>query len=175
MNAGKEWTEWRRRGTTTAPQQSQPPHSVDSDACSILRGLERLSADLCRSLGAVSARSSALSDPLLQWSGGQDARLWQPREDRVHIIPLSALWSGEARGGDELQILLVLAMRQSRRGQLGQPGQQGPPRRRHLSAYHPDGASHVGVRSGCVEFFPTGDVSSKVDFLGQHMSTRFGM
>ena len=44
MNAGEEWTERRRRGTTTAPQQAQPPHSVDSDACSTLRGLERLSA-----------------------------------------------------------------------------------------------------------------------------------
>ena len=112
MNAGEEWTERRRRGTTTAPQQSQalimasatpvsseggtsisaraargvrgfqhdaespqvadavieaqsqPPHSVDSDACSTVRGLERLSADLCRSLGGVSRRPSALSDPL---------------------------------------------------------------------------------------------------------------
>ena len=45
MNAGEEWTERRSRGTTTAPQQSPPPHSVDSDACSTLRGLERLSAE----------------------------------------------------------------------------------------------------------------------------------
>ena len=65
MNAGEEWTERRRRGTTTVPQQSQPPHAVDADACSTLRGLERLSADLCRSLGGVSARPSAVSDPLL--------------------------------------------------------------------------------------------------------------
>src|SRR5712691_2548245 len=119
MNAGEEWTERRRRGTTTAPQQSQPPHSVDSDACSTLRGLERISVDLCRSLGGVSARPSAVSDPLLPWAGGQDARLWQSREDRVHGIPRSALGSGEARGGDERHILLVLALRQSRRGQRG--------------------------------------------------------
>jgi hypothetical protein len=63
MTAGEEWTEWRSRGTTTAPQQSQPPYSVDADAGSTLRGLERLSADLCRSLGGVSARPSAVSDP----------------------------------------------------------------------------------------------------------------
>src|SRR5206468_11117897 len=42
-----------------------PPHSVDVDAYSTLPGLEGLSADLCRSLGGVSARPSALSDPLL--------------------------------------------------------------------------------------------------------------
>jgi hypothetical protein len=47
MSAGEEWTEWRSRGTTTAPQQSQPPYLVDVDAGSTLRGLERLSADLC--------------------------------------------------------------------------------------------------------------------------------
>src|SRR2546428_8992500 len=155
MNAGEEWTERRRRGTTTAPQQSQPPHSVASDACSTFGGLERLSADLCRSLGGVSARPSAVSDPLLPWSSGQDARLWQPREDRVQGIPLSALWSGEARGGDALQILLVLALRQSRRGHLGEPGQQGPPRRRHLAAsakyeakYITSGTHRWGVLDG---------------------------
>ena len=58
-------------------------------------------------------------------------------------IPLSALWPGEAPGGDELQIVVVLAVCQSRRGQLGQPGEQGPPRGGHLSAYHPDGAGDV--------------------------------
>src|SRR6266705_1878077 len=105
MNAGEEWTERRRRGTTTAPQPSQPPHSVDSDACSTLRGLERLSADLCRSLGGVSARPSALSDPLLQRSGGQDARLWQSGKDRVHRVSLSALRPGQASGGHELSIV----------------------------------------------------------------------
>jgi hypothetical protein len=63
MNAGEEWIERRRRGTTTAPQQSQPLHSVDADACSTLRGLARLSADLCRALGGVSARPSAVADP----------------------------------------------------------------------------------------------------------------
>ena len=95
MNAGEEWTERRSRGQPRLHNNLPPPHSVDSDACSTLRGLERLSADLCRSLGGVSARPSTLSDPLLQWSGGQDARLWQPHEDRVHGIPLSALWSGK--------------------------------------------------------------------------------
>src|SRR5262249_1713126 len=64
MTAGEEGTEWRSRGTTTAPQPSQPPYSVDADAGSTLRGLERLAADLCRSLGGVSARPSAVSDPL---------------------------------------------------------------------------------------------------------------
>ena len=35
----------------------------------------------------------------------QDARVWQSGEDRVHRIPLSALWPGQAPGGDELQIV----------------------------------------------------------------------
>src|SRR5262249_16201876 len=45
---------------------------------------------------------------------------------------------------------------------LGQPGQQGAPRRRHLSAYHPDGAGDVPHnllperrgRIECVQLWP---------------------
>src|SRR5215510_4484478 len=128
MNAGEEWTERRRRGTTTTPQQSQPPHSVDSDACSTLRGLERLSADLCRSLGGVSARPSALSDPLLRWSGGADARVWQSGKDRGPRVSLSALRPGQASGGHELYIVLVLTVCQGLCRHLGQPGEPGSPR-----------------------------------------------
>jgi hypothetical protein len=40
MTAEEEWTARRRRGTTTAPQQSQGPLSVDVDAGSTLAGLE---------------------------------------------------------------------------------------------------------------------------------------
>ena len=103
MNAEEEWTARRSRGTTTAPQQSHPPHSVDSDAGSTLTGLECLSADLCRSLGGVSARPSALSDApttMVWWR--KMLACGNPDEDRVYGIPLPALWAGEARGGDEL-------------------------------------------------------------------------
>ena len=59
-------------------------------------------------------------------------------------------------GGDELQIVVVLAVCQSLRGQLGQPGQQDAPREGDLSAHHPDGAGHVPhdflpERGSCVE------------------------
>ena len=145
MNAGEEWTERRSRGQPRLRNDAPPPHSVELGYLSQRPQGTGASFSGCFAdhWEVFQHAQSTLSDPLLQWSGGQDARLWQPHEDRVHGIPLSALWSGEARGGDELQILLVLALRQSRRGQLGEPGQQGPPRRRHLSAYHPDGASDV--------------------------------
>src|SRR5216683_1624778 len=120
------WTKRVNRGTTAAPSQSYHPHSVRPDDCSTLAGLECLQADLCRSLEHVSTRPSAVSDPVLRWSSGQDARLWQPREDGLRRIPLLALWPGEASGGDELYIIPVLALRQSLCGQLGQPGEQGP-------------------------------------------------
>src|SRR4029453_7692024 len=64
VHTGEEWTVRRRRGTTTVPSQSSPPHSVDADAGSTRTGLECLSANLCRSLGGVSAYPSALSDAL---------------------------------------------------------------------------------------------------------------
>src|SRR5229473_1376302 len=79
--ADEGWTTRLKRGTTAALSQSYPPHSVRPDDCSTLAGLECLQADLCRSLGGVSTRPSAVSDPVLRWSSGQDARLWQPRED----------------------------------------------------------------------------------------------
>src|SRR5216683_3545374 len=124
--ADEGWTTRLKRGTTAALSQSYPPHSVRPDDCSTLAGLECLQADLCRSLGGVSTRPSAVSDPVLRWSSGQDARLWQPRDDGLRRIPLLALWPGEASGGDELYIIPVLALRQSLCGQLGQPGEQGP-------------------------------------------------
>src|SRR5438034_10348565 len=75
----------QRGGAVVQPRHRHnpiPPHSVDADAYSTLPGLECLSADLCRSLGGVSARPSALSDPLLRRSGGEDARVWQSGKDR---------------------------------------------------------------------------------------------
>src|SRR5207249_3744140 len=111
------------RGTTASPSQSYHPHSVRRDGGRTLAGLECLQADLCRSLGGVSTRPSALSDILLRWPGGQDARVWQPGQDGVPRIPLLALRPGDPSGGDELQIVVMLAVCQSLRGQLGQPGQ----------------------------------------------------
>jgi hypothetical protein len=66
VHTGEEWTVRRYRGTTTVPSQSSPHHSVDADAGSTRTGLECLSANLCRSLGGVSAYPSALSDSLLR-------------------------------------------------------------------------------------------------------------
>ena len=40
---------------------------------------------------------------------------------------------GHPSGGDELHIVVVLAVRQSLRRQLGQPGEKSPPRRGDLS------------------------------------------
>src|SRR5712691_2043825 len=137
------WTKRGNRGTTAAPQQSYHPNSVRPDDCSTPAGLECLQADLCRSLGRVSTRPSALSDVVLRWPGGQDARVWESRADGVHRIPLPAVWTGQAPSGDELSIVLVFALRQSLRGQLGQPGEQGPPRGGDLSAHHPDGPGDV--------------------------------
>src|SRR5712691_12259163 len=70
-----------KRGKTASPQQDQHPNSVRPDDGPTLGGLEHLQADLCRSLGAVSTRPSALPDVLLRWPGGQDARVWQPGKD----------------------------------------------------------------------------------------------
>src|SRR6266704_3631255 len=79
------WTKRVNRGTTAAPSQSYHPNSVRPDDCSPLAGLECLQADLCRALGRVSTRPSALSDLLLRWPGGQDAWVWQSRADGVHL------------------------------------------------------------------------------------------
>ena len=56
-----------------------------------------------------------------------------PEQIRLYRIPLPAVWPGHPSGGDELHIVVVLAVRQSLRGQLGQPGEQSPPRRGDLS------------------------------------------
>ena len=56
--------------------------------------------------------------------------MWQRRKDGLCRIPLPALWPGQALGGDELSIVIVPALCESLRGQLGQPGEQSPPRGR---------------------------------------------
>src|SRR5262245_60109867 len=66
VKADAGWTGWVKRGTTAAPQLNQHPNSVRRDGGRTLAGLERLPADLCRSLGGVSTRPSTLPDPLLQ-------------------------------------------------------------------------------------------------------------
>src|SRR5712691_1112807 len=132
-----------KRGTTASPSTYHPPNSVQPDDDTTLWGLECLPADLCRSLGRVSMRPSALSDLLLRWPGGQDARVWQPGQDGVHRIPLLAVWTEQASGVDELQIVVVFAVCQSLRRHLGQPGEPDAPRGRDLSPYHPDSPGHV--------------------------------
>jgi hypothetical protein len=143
MPAGEEWTAWRSRGTTTAPQQSQPPDSVDADAGSPHTGLACLAADLCRALGRVAAHPSAVSAPLGRRSGGEEAGVRQSRADGGPRVPRSALRPGHAPGGDAVQVVAVLTVCPSLCGQLGQSGKPGPPRRPPLSAAHPHGTGHV--------------------------------
>src|SRR6266567_1551531 len=76
VNANEGWTERVKHGKNVAPQTCQHLNSVRPDDCSTLWGLERLPADLCRALGRVYTRPSALPDVLLRWPGGQDARVW---------------------------------------------------------------------------------------------------
>src|SRR5437879_9025796 len=65
VKTDEEWTTRLQRGTTTAPPQLYHPNSVQSDDGSPLTGLECLQADLCRALGPLSTRPSALPDSLL--------------------------------------------------------------------------------------------------------------
>src|SRR5712692_11398246 len=105
-----------KRGKTASPSTDHPLNSVQLDDDTTLWGLECLPAGLCRSLGRVSTRPSALSDLLLRWPGGQDAGVWQSGKDGVRRIPLPAVWPRHPSGGDELSILVVLAVRQSPHG-----------------------------------------------------------
>ena len=63
--AEEEWTVRMKRGRTEASTLYPDLNSVRLYADSTLPGLECLPADFCRSLGDISARPSALSDPLL--------------------------------------------------------------------------------------------------------------
>ena len=54
MKADAGWTGRVKRATTAAPQPDQHPNSVRRDGGRTLARLERLQADLCRSLGGVS-------------------------------------------------------------------------------------------------------------------------
>ena len=73
-------------------------------------------------------------------------------------IPLLAVWPRRTSRGDELQFVVVLALCQSLRRQLGQPGEPEAPRGGDLSPHHPDGAGDVPhdllpERGGCIERF----------------------
>jgi len=102
------WTKRVTRGTTAAPHTYQHPHSGRRDGGRTVSGLECLPADLCRALGRVSTRPSAVSDLLLRWPSGQDAGVWQPGQDGLCRVPLPAVWPGHPSGGNELQIVVVL-------------------------------------------------------------------
>ena len=65
VQADEGWTEWVKCGKTAAPQTCQHLNSVPPDDGRALWGLERLQADLCRALGRVYTRPSALPDVLL--------------------------------------------------------------------------------------------------------------
>ncbi len=114
-----------KRGRTAASTLYPDLNSVRPSADSTLPGLECLPADFCRSLGDISARPSALSDPLLGWSGGQEARVRAAREDGLCGVPLLAVWPGHAPGGHERQTGAVLTVRPSPCRQLAAPCNHG--------------------------------------------------
>src|SRR4029453_9126081 len=109
------WTKRMKRGKTAAPQTDHHLTSVPPDDGTTLAGRECLQANLCRSLERVSTRPSTLPDVILRWPRGSDARLWQPGADGLPRISLPALGPGQEPGGDELHIVLVLAVCQSLR------------------------------------------------------------
>ena len=113
VNAEEGWTERMRRGTTVAPPTCDALNAVRPDDGSPRAGLERLQADLWRALGGVPTRPAALPDSPLGGAGGQDACVWQPGADGLWRIPLPAVGPGHASGGDELEGVVVLAVRQS--------------------------------------------------------------
>src|SRR5712671_5358765 len=143
VQADAGWTKRMKRGTTAAPQTYYHPNSVQPDAGTALAGLERLQADLCRSLGRVHTCPSALPDGLLCWPSGPDARVWQSREDGLCRIPLPPLRTGHPSGVDARHIVVVFALCQGLCGQLGAPGAPGAPRGRDLSPHDSDGPGHV--------------------------------
>src|SRR5437870_11800494 len=96
-----------KRGTTAAPSTAHPPNSVHPDDATTLWGLECLPADLCRALGCVSTRPSAVSDLLLRWPRGQDAGVWQSGQDGLCRVPLPAVWPGHPSVGNELHIVVA--------------------------------------------------------------------
>src|SRR4030095_7931876 len=88
------WTKRVNRVTTASPRQSYHPNLGRPDDGSTPSGLECLHADLCRALERVSTRPSAVSDVVLGWLGGQDARVWPSRADGGHRRPLPSVWTG---------------------------------------------------------------------------------
>src|SRR5947209_14281105 len=102
MRTEEEWTEQRRSGTTALSLLSHSLNSVGPHAGSTHTGLERLQADLRRPLGWIHPRPSALSDRLLSGSRGQDARVWQSRQDGVYRVSLPPLCARHALRVDEL-------------------------------------------------------------------------
>jgi hypothetical protein len=65
VKTDEEWTKRVNRETTAAPPPWCHPNAVRSAAGSPLTGLARLQAELCRALGRVHPRPSALPDGLL--------------------------------------------------------------------------------------------------------------
>src|SRR5499427_1264236 len=143
VQAEEGWTKRRKRDTTASSPTDHHLHSVEPDDDPPLWGLECLPADLCRALGHVCPRPSALPDALLRGPGSEDAGVWHPGADGLCRIPLPAVWPGHPSRGDELQIGAVLTLCQSPCRQLGEPGEPGPACGGDLSAYHPDSPGDV--------------------------------
>src|SRR2546426_23184 len=96
-----------KRGTTAAPSTAHPPNSVHPDDATTLWGLECLPADLCRALGRVSTRPSAVSDLLLRWPSGQDAGVWKPGQEGLCRERRPAGGPGPPWGGNARKIVVV--------------------------------------------------------------------
>jgi len=137
------WTQRVRRGKNALCPIAQYPHAVRSEDCRAFAGRERLPTDLCRALGGVQTRLSALRDPLRRWACGQDARVRPSRPEGLYRVSLSTWWPREASGLHELQVVSVLTMRQSLCRQLGRSGQQETAGGGDLSSHCPHRARGV--------------------------------
>src|SRR5215831_10973196 len=106
----EEWTARRCRGTTTAPSHVHPS---SLGGCGCLQPPPETGVSFSRSLPITGRRFSTpirAIRPLLRWSGGEDARVWHSGKDRGHRVSLSALRPGQASGGHELSIVVVLTV-----------------------------------------------------------------
>ena len=141
VQADEGWTKRGNRGTTASPQTDYHPNSVPPDDDTTRETGVSSSGSLPITGTHSSAPIRVLRHPTtITW---YKRLAWQRRKDGLCRIPLPALWPGQALGGDELSIVIVPMPGESLRGQLGQPGEQSPPRGCDLSAHHPDGPRDV--------------------------------
>ena len=144
MHAEEEWTARRRRGTTTAPQQSPPP-SLGGRGC--WQHPHGTGVSFSRSLPITGRR---FNTPIRAIRRPTTMAWWRKmlacgNPEKMGYIEYRCLHCGQGKHLVAMSCKSSLCLRCAKVyvGQLGQPGEQGPPRGGHLSAHHPDGAGDV--------------------------------